>query len=121
MLQKLALNVLISVLTFTGFITVEAADFSDVSIGEIMNGMLSNLENPTHFVRYRTDGGGIVIAKIDAETDEIATRYDLGGYNIPPSPGINVNGSNDPLSISLGTPVSVTVSLNRGTMNQGRC
>ena len=114
MKTKLTLGVLISVLTFTGFITVQAENFTDVSIGEIMDGMLSNLETPTHFVRYRTDGGGIVIAESDVETDEISTRYDLEDYHIPPSSGINVNGSNDPLSISPGTPTSVTVSLNPG-------
>ena len=113
-LKKIILSTLFSVLTFTGFITVEATDFADVSISEIMNGALSNSEYPRHFVRYKTDDGGIVIAEIDAETNEISTRNDLVGYNISPSPGISVNGSNGPLSISFGTPVSVTVTLNPG-------
>ena len=113
-LRKLILPGLFSILTFIGSITAEAADFSDVTISEIMDGMLLNLENPTHFERYRTDGGEIVIAEIDADTNGFSTWYDSVDYNIPPSPGINVNGSNDPISVSLGTPVSVTVSLNPG-------
>lgn len=113
-LRKLILVTLFSVLTFIGSITAEAVNFADVSIGEIMDGMFFNLENPTHFVRYRTGVGGIVVSEIDADTGAISTRYDSIDYSIPPFPSIKVNGSNGPLSISPGTPVSVAVSLNPG-------